>query len=172
MTSYLGFFLFDFNLSYDYFSKQKEALKWRNAVRHNLSSHKYFLKTSEKNAKGHYWSIHPAYLEMLNEALCNGKLLKTLRIGQKHVRKSKSASSSKPKSKKEQQRNSNLNCTVSINDSAYLSDQSYTDLGGGAVQSMDTNSRQSNFYSSYLSQYNFLNTAYNNNNNNSNNYCE
>jgi hypothetical protein len=53
--------------SYEYFAnkqQQKQAsssscasssVKWRNAVRHNLSSHKYFVKTLEKNAKGHFW---------------------------------------------------------------------------------------------------------------------
>jgi hypothetical protein len=37
--------------------------KWRNAVRHNLSSHRYFCKTSERNSQGHFWSIHPLFMD-------------------------------------------------------------------------------------------------------------
>lgn len=44
-----------------------EISKWKSAIRHNLSSHNFFIKTSKKNAQGHYWSIEPIYLQLIKE---------------------------------------------------------------------------------------------------------
>ena len=89
-------FLFYFTslLSYDYFKTQQNSVKWRNAVRHNLSSHKYFIKTSEKNAKGHFWSIHDSFAGAIRNTLFQGKPLKTLKIGSKFKRSASTSSSS------------------------------------------------------------------------------
>lgn len=41
-------------------------------VRHNLSSHRYFAKTTERNAQGYYWSIRPLYERELRTSLLSG----------------------------------------------------------------------------------------------------
>lgn len=48
-----------------------ESKKWRNAVRHNLSSHRYFTKTTIRNSQGHFWSIHPTFVHELADNIIN-----------------------------------------------------------------------------------------------------
>lgn len=41
--------------------------KWKSAIRHNLSSHSFFIKTLHKNSQGHFWSIEANFLSLLKE---------------------------------------------------------------------------------------------------------
>lgn len=41
--------------------------KWKSAIRHNLSSHSFFLKTSHKNSQGHFWSIEANYFSIIRQ---------------------------------------------------------------------------------------------------------
>jgi hypothetical protein len=52
-------------------------------VRHNLSRHKYFVKTCEKNAQGHYWSIDQAYLNIFKNGDFDEKSIKKAKLNSK-----------------------------------------------------------------------------------------
>ncbi|CAF0842778.1 unnamed protein product [Brachionus calyciflorus] len=53
--------------NYEDFTSKVETSKWKSAIRHNLSSHSFFIKTSFKNAQGHFWSIETSYLPLIKE---------------------------------------------------------------------------------------------------------
>lgn len=91
--------------NYEYFASQKQSTKWKNSVRHNLSRHKYFVKTCEKNAQGHYWSIDQAYLSIFK----NGN------FDEKAIKKAKLNSKLKNKASKINKKNSQLNCQEKTN---------------------------------------------------------
>lgn len=73
--------------NYEYFSSQKQSTKWKNSVRHNLSRHKYFVKTCEKNAQGHYWSIDPTYLSIFKNGNFDEKSIKKAKLSSKFKNK-------------------------------------------------------------------------------------
>lgn len=52
-------------------------------MRHNLSRHKYFVKTCEKNAQGHYWSIDQAYLAIFKNGNFDEKSIKKAKLSSK-----------------------------------------------------------------------------------------
>lgn len=52
-------------------------------MRHNLSRHKYFVKTCEKNAQGHYWSIDQAYLAIFKNGDFDEKSIKKAKLSSK-----------------------------------------------------------------------------------------
>jgi len=66
--------------NFEFFSSQVDSKKWRNSVRHNLSCHKYFQKTSNKNSQGYFWSIHPSYVKLLKNGDFSPKDMKKLKI--------------------------------------------------------------------------------------------
>jgi len=120
-----------FNLSYTFFANQVESLKWKNSVRHNLSRHKYFIKSMNRNAQGYYWSIHPSYITMFNDGLTTKKDIRKLKFNMKprsstkpkmSVNKAKeSVSTMQHTSLSSPDSKTSFNSTNDYNDSAYLS---------------------------------------------------
>ncbi len=55
--------IYDYILrSHPYYSTARST--WRNAVRHNLSSHEFFIKRGRAdNGRGYFWTIHPANIK-------------------------------------------------------------------------------------------------------------
>ena len=115
-----------------------DDIKWKNSIRHNLSRHKYFIKTSEKNAQGHYWSIDADYLKYFKQGIYDCKtLVKQAKLKQKQMaapvkRKNKArnklrdAQAFVAEEVKENQSN-NFEYTQN-NDSAYISTNETIDL--------------------------------------------
>ncbi|RNA25117.1 forkhead box D3-B-like [Brachionus plicatilis] len=55
------------SINYAAFTSKVEVSKWKSAIRHNLSSHSFFIKTLQKNSQGHFWSIEANFLSILKE---------------------------------------------------------------------------------------------------------
>lgn len=130
-----------FMTNYEIFSMEPDSAKWKNSIRHNLSRHKYFIKTSEKNAQGHYWSIDPDYLVYFKQGIYECKTLvkqaKLKRQASLGVTKTKRTKKTRTKLGKEntnstpQSNHYNYNLIQQsssyYNDSAYLSNNETTD---------------------------------------------
>jgi hypothetical protein len=108
---------------------EADATKWKNSIRHNLSRHKYFIKTSEKNAQGHFWSIDEDYLKYFKQGIYDCKTLvkqaklKRKAMGEVSVKKVRRSRKSQKENLAQEQ--SSLNSFN--NDSAYLSTSDITD---------------------------------------------
>ena len=86
-------------------------------MRQNLSKHDYFIKTSEKNAKGHFWSLRADYIKLLTESnFSDRKDARLMKMFSKEERVKKSVKSNFGLS----EINGQFNSSVS-NDSAYVS---------------------------------------------------
>lgn len=72
-----------FNFSYPTFTSRVETAKWKSAIRHNLSSQKFFVKTSNKNAQGHFWTIESSYLKVIKQNQGSVSLKKTVKTKRK-----------------------------------------------------------------------------------------
>jgi len=118
-----------FITNYESFAMEADATKWKNSIRHNLSRHKYFIKTSEKNAQGHFWSIDEDYLKYFKQGIYDCKtLVKQAKLKRKangEVSVKKVRRSRKSQKENLAQEQSSLNSFN--NDSAYLSTSDITD---------------------------------------------
>ena len=48
--------------TFPYYKQTKNRKGWQNSVRHNLSLHNVFVKTTDvKTGKGSYWTLNPQY---------------------------------------------------------------------------------------------------------------
>ena len=126
---------------------QKQSTKWKNSVRHNLSRHKYFVKTCEKNAQGHYWSIDSAYLSIFKNGNFDEKSIKKAKLTSKF--KNKASKGSKNKIKLEKQ----------IQDSSYeISSSSYHTMSSPSTSCKSFNSGMNND-SAYMSGSDYANSS-------------
>jgi hypothetical protein len=106
--------------SYCYFEFHGHPVRWKNCVRHNLT--RYFEKTREKDAHGHYWSIE--IKKILNNKKVDQRLIDQI----KRTNKKRSGSNSK----REVYVNNSLflSSSTESNDSAYDSNPSCYDMNG------------------------------------------
>jgi hypothetical protein len=132
--------------SYEYFANQAESNKWRNSVRHNLSRHKYFQKTTTKNSQGYFWSIHPAYIKLLKNGSVNSKDIKKLKINSEKPKRM----SLKDKSREIKQA-SVTSSTINNTDISYNNHSSSTPVASSKIYNNSTinikNSNDSAYHS-------------------------
>jgi hypothetical protein len=110
--------------------------KWKNSIRHNLSRHKYFIKTSEKNAQGHYWSIEDDYLKYFKQGIYDCKTLikqaklkkKQMTASIKKARKSRGTKLHQAPHIVVEENQSKNSAFAQNNDSAYMSNNETTDM--------------------------------------------
>lgn len=146
--------------NYEYFSSQKQSTKWKNSVRHNLSRHKYFVKTCEKNAQGHYWSIDPAYLAIFKNGNFDEKSIKKAKLSSKLKNKAaklikKSRKNNQDKAKQIVSSHNNSSCFDMS--SSYVANSS--EMSSPTLSCKSFNSSTLNNDSAYMSGTEYANTS-------------
>lgn len=122
-----------FMTNYEIFSMEPDSTKWKNSIRHNLSRHKYFVKTSEKNAQGHYWSIDADYLKYFKQGIYECKTLvkqaklKRQGISKKPNKRMQTGKSGKENNVSSSPQTNHLMHQSIYNDSAYMSNNEAND---------------------------------------------
>ena len=111
---------------------ESDSTKWKNSIRHNLSRHKYFIKTSEKNAQGHYWSIDPDYLIYFKQGIYDCKtLVKQAKLKRQGLigkpKRNRMRKSGKENTNSSSIQQTHLMQNSFYNDSAYMSNNETTD---------------------------------------------
>ena len=136
-------------------------------MRHNLSRHKYFIKTCEKNAQGHYWSIDEAYLSLFKSGNFDEKAIKKAKLNSRNYGKYKTSNkflSSRMKKNKKQQKENKHN-SGGVYD-APLASSTYVQAADTQMYSptMSCKSYASTQHndSAYLSSSDFTNSSFNN----------